>query len=69
MQLNRNLERVVYLFAGIGLAWFVLKSCEAKPVPRVHTPSLASVKPIVDWHGKFTGKKEKYLNHLYNGKN
>ena len=63
---TRTIQRVGYLCVGILLTYMTLKSCDAKPVPRVHTPSVA--KTIVDWHGKFTGKKDKYLNHLYNGK-
>lgn len=65
---TKTIQRVGYLCVGILLTYMTLKSCEAKPIPRVHTPSVASFKPIVDWHGKFTGKRDKYLNHIYNGK-
>ena len=67
---TKTIQRVGYLCVGILLTYVTLKSCEAKPIPRVHTPSVAStsVKTIADWHGKFTGRKEQYLNHIYNGK-
>lgn len=67
----KTIQRVGYLCVGILLTYVTLKSCEAKPVKRVHTPSVASVLPVhvEDWHGKFTGRKERYLKHLYNGKN
>jgi hypothetical protein len=66
---TKTIQRVGYICVGVLLTYVTLKSCEAKPIPRTHTPSVASFKTIVDWHGKFTGKKEQYLNHLYNGKN
>jgi hypothetical protein len=65
-----TIQWVKYICVGVLLTYMALKSCEAKPTRRVHTPSVASVsfKTIADWHGKFTGRKEQYLNHLYNGK-
>jgi hypothetical protein len=67
---TKTIQRVGYLCVGILLTYMAVKSCEKKPMPRVHTPSVASAEQslVPDWYGKYTGRKDRYLNQIYNGK-
>lgn len=68
---KKVISKMGYISLSLLISYVTLKSCDKKSSGiRVHTPSVASAEQSVvpDWYGKYTGRKQQYLNQIYNGK-
>jgi len=68
---KKVISKMGYVSLSLLISYVTLKSCDKKDDGiRVHTPSVASAEQSVvpDWYGKYKGRKERYLNQIYNGK-